>query len=113
MFVFPVWHHKDTDPEEEQTKGLIVGILTIIEDDQSTAPARVTNVAVVLEEDIVLQDLPDLPTAFALLCGPIYALNIQFPKELRYTFETFQKVFLELGTDLSARVRSLKNKILL
>ncbi|XP_037620066.1 uncharacterized protein LOC119484944 isoform X3 [Sebastes umbrosus] len=101
-----------TDPEEEQTKGLIVGILTVLEDDDSSAPATVINVAVVVEEDIVLQDLPDLPTAFAYLFGLIYALNLQYPKELRYTFETIQKVFMELGTDLSARVRSLKNKLL-
>ena len=88
-----------------------MGILSVMED-QSSAPARLQN-AVVLEEHIVLQDLPDLPTALALLFGLIYALNIQFPKELRYTFEVFQKIFLELGTDLSARVRSLKNKLLL
>ncbi|KAJ8349705.1 hypothetical protein SKAU_G00248350 [Synaphobranchus kaupii] len=93
----------DTDPEEEQTKGLIVGILTVLEDDDSSAPARIMNIAVILEEDIVLQDLPDLPTAFAFLFGLIYALNLQYPKELRYTFETIQKVFMELGTDLSAR----------
>ncbi|XP_074500243.1 uncharacterized protein LOC141772766 isoform X2 [Sebastes fasciatus] len=101
-----------TDPEEEQTKGLIVGILTVLEDDDSSASATVINVAVVVEEDIVLQDLPDLPTAFAYLFGLIYALNLQYPKELRYTFETIQKVFMGLGTDLSARVRSLKNKLL-
>ncbi|XP_074500251.1 uncharacterized protein LOC141772765 isoform X2 [Sebastes fasciatus] len=100
-----------TDPEEELTKGLIVGILTVLEDDDSSAPATVINVAVVVE-DIVLQDLPDLPTAFAYLFGLIYALNLQYPKELRYTFETIQKVFMGLGTDLSARVRSLKNKLL-
>ncbi|XP_074500282.1 uncharacterized protein LOC141772779 [Sebastes fasciatus] len=101
-----------TDPEEEQTKGLIVGILTVLEDDDSSASATVINVAVVVEEDIVLQDLPDLPTAFAYLFGLIYALNLQYPKELRYTFETIKKVFMGLGTDLSARVRSLKNKLL-
>ena len=96
----------------EQTKGLTVGILTVVKDDDSTAPQSVVNVAVVVEEEIVLQDLPDLPTAFAYLFGLIYALNLTYPKDLRHTFETVQKVFMELGTDLSARVRSLKNKLL-
>ncbi|XP_027131016.1 uncharacterized protein LOC113744626 [Larimichthys crocea] len=100
-----------TDPEEEQMKGLIVGVLTVLEDDDSSGPARVINIAVIVEEDIVLQDLPDLPTAFAYLFGLIYALDLQHAKELRYAFETIQKVFMELGTDLSARVRSLKNKL--
>ncbi|XP_037626189.1 uncharacterized protein LOC119488526 [Sebastes umbrosus] len=72
-----------TDPEEEQTKGLIVGILTVLEDDDSSAPATVINVAVVVEEnDIVLQDLHDVPAAFAYLFGLIYTLNLQYPKEL-------------------------------
>ncbi|XP_035981708.1 uncharacterized protein LOC118556996 [Fundulus heteroclitus] len=102
----------DTDPEEEQTKGLTAGVLTVLEDDDSAAPQSVVNVAVVVEEEIVLQDLPDLPTAFGYLFGLIYALNLKYPKDLRYTFETIQKVFMELGTDLSARVRSLKNKLL-
>lgn len=96
----------------EQTKGLTVGILTVLEDDDSRAPQSVMSVAVVVEEEIVLQDLPDLPTAFAYLFGLIYALNLKYPKDLRYTFETVQKVFMELGTDLSARVISLKNKLL-
>ncbi|XP_057675416.1 uncharacterized protein LOC130905771 [Corythoichthys intestinalis] len=100
-----------TDPDEEQTKGLTVGILTVLEDDDTTVPQSVVSVAVVVEEEIVLQDLPDLPTAFAYLFGLIYALNIQYPKDLKYTFETVQKVFMELGADLSARVRSLKNKL--
>lgn len=96
----------------EQTKGLTVGILTVLEDDANAAPQHVVSVAVVVEEEIILQDLPDLPTAFAYLFGLIYALNLEYPKDLRYTFETVQKVFMELGADLSARVRSLKNKLL-
>lgn len=95
----------------EQTKVLTVGILTVLEDDDST-PQSVVSLTVVVEEEIVLQDLPDLPTAFAYLFGLIYALNLKYPKDLRYTFETVQNVFMELGTDLSARVRSLKNKLL-
>ncbi|XP_035531608.1 uncharacterized protein LOC118338407 [Morone saxatilis] len=72
-----------TDPEEEQTKGLTVGILTVLEDDDSSGPASVINVAVTVEEAIVLQDLPDLLIAFAYLFGLIYVLNLQYPKELR------------------------------
>ena len=68
--------------------------------------------AVIVEEHIVLQDLSDLPTAVACLFGLICALNLQYPKEMRYTFKTIQKVFMVLGNGLSARVRSLQNKLL-
>ncbi|KAL7868374.1 hypothetical protein SRHO_G00097580 [Serrasalmus rhombeus] len=58
-----------TNPEDEQTRGVQMGVLTVLEDDDD-APAllpTVTNIATVLEEAIVLTDIPDLPTAFAHL----------------------------------------------
>ena len=92
---------------DSQTRGLKIGILTVLEDDGApTLLSRVQNIAVVLEEDIVLTDLPDLPTAFALLFGLLYALKINFPKENRYTFEVIE-------TNCTKRVRSLKTKLLL
>ncbi|KAJ8395720.1 hypothetical protein AAFF_G00029570 [Aldrovandia affinis] len=71
------------------------------------------NIAVVLEEKIVLTDLRDLPTAFACLFGLLFALNIDYPKELKYTFEVLETIFMELSTNCTQRVRSLKTKLLL
>ena len=73
----------------------------------------VINIAVVLEESIVLADLPDLSTAVAYLFGLMYALNMEYPKELKYTFETIQHIFMEMSANCSQRVRSLKTKLLL
>ncbi|KAL6459468.1 hypothetical protein MHYP_G00329400 [Metynnis hypsauchen] len=70
-----------TDPEDERTKGVKMGILTVLNDDAPTSLPTVVNIAIVLEEAIVLTDLPDLPTAFAYLFGLLYALNMEFPKE--------------------------------
>lgn len=89
-----------------------MGVLTVLVGDDKTAPQSVVSVAVVVEQEIVLQDFPELPTAFAYVFGLIHALNLKYPKDHRYTFETVKKVFLEMGTDLSAMVRSLKNNIL-
>ncbi|CAI5681838.1 unnamed protein product [Oreochromis niloticus] len=77
----------DTDPVERATQSVTVGILTVLEhyvepNLQSTG----VNTSTVLEEDIILDDLPDLPTAFAYLFGLLYGLNMEFPKELKYTF---------------------------
>lgn len=91
-----------------------MGILTIIEDDVATVQSspKIRFIAVVLEEKIVLDEVSDLPTAFPLLFGLIYALNMDYPKELKYTFEAIQKVFMSLHPKCSARVQSFKNKLL-
>ncbi|KAL0984159.1 hypothetical protein UPYG_G00137860 [Umbra pygmaea] len=104
----------DTDTEECHTRGLKVGILTTLEDDvaASNSMPNITNIAIVLEEIVVLAGLPDLPSAFAYLFGLIYAMNIEYPMDLNYTFETIQKLFLELCIQCSARVQSLKTKLL-
>lgn len=60
----------------------------------------------------VLADLSDLPSAFAYLFGLLYGLNMEFPKELRYTFEVVQHIFMELTPNCSRQVRSLKTKLL-
>ncbi|KAI4812000.1 hypothetical protein KUCAC02_014857, partial [Chaenocephalus aceratus] len=58
----------DTDPEEKQTAGVKMGVLTVLVDDGGPTPSQMVNrIAVVLEETIVLSDLPDIPTAFAYL----------------------------------------------
>lgn len=47
---------------------------------------------------IVFDDVHDLPTAVALFFGLIYALNMDYSKELKYTFETIQKVCVTDGS---------------
>uniref|UniRef100_A0A9J7ZUW5 Uncharacterized protein n=1 Tax=Cyprinus carpio carpio TaxID=630221 RepID=A0A9J7ZUW5_CYPCA len=103
----------DTDPEDHSTKGVKIGILTVVEDDVAavTSLPTVINLAIILEEAIVLQDITDLPAAFAYLFGLLYALNMEYPKELKYTFEVIQKIFMDLGGTCSARVQSLKSKL--
>uniref|UniRef100_A0A1A8MFK2 Si:dkey-88l16.2 n=2 Tax=Nothobranchius TaxID=28779 RepID=A0A1A8MFK2_9TELE len=104
----------DTEPVEDQINSMKMGILTVIEDDVATVQSspNIRLFAVVLEEQIVVDEVSDLPTAFALLFGLIYALNMDYPKELKYSFETIQKVFMCLDPKCSARVQSFKNKLL-
>ncbi|KAK7895698.1 hypothetical protein WMY93_021023 [Mugilogobius chulae] len=85
----------DTDPLERSIQGVKVGILVVLEDYTGHASEHtVVNTAVVLEEDVILSDRPDIVTACAYLFGLLYGLNIEFPKEHR--------------TCLSGRVSSLR-----
>ncbi|KAM8771709.1 uncharacterized protein AB9X84_025188 isoform 1-T1 [Acanthopagrus schlegelii] len=102
----------DTDILEPVLNGASVAILTILQDDGAGTSVR--DQAVVLEGDIVLHNIPDLSTALAYLFGLLYALNIDYPKQMRYTFEAIQAIFFELGgSRCSQRIRSLKTKLLL
>ncbi|XP_073712383.1 uncharacterized protein [Misgurnus anguillicaudatus] len=104
----------DTSAIDRQTRGIKMGILAITEDDVASSELPTfQNFAIVLEEAIVLKDFPDLPSAVSYLFGLVFALNFEYPKELKYTFEVIEKVFMEMGTQCSARVQSLKTKLLL
>ncbi|KAF7707905.1 hypothetical protein C0J45_23705, partial [Silurus meridionalis] len=105
---------QDTDPEDTHTEGIRKGVLTVVEDDVATihSTPNVRCLSVVLEEQVVLDNVQDVPTAVALLFDLIYAIKIlRSPKELKYTFETIQKVFLGLDPQCSARVQSFNNKL--
>ncbi|KAF6725094.1 Sterile alpha motif domain-containing protein 3 [Oryzias melastigma] len=71
------------------------------------------NVSIVLEGQEILCHCQNPAKACALLMGYIYGMNLEYPRELRYTFEVFQKLFLELDLiKLSPKVQALKAKLL-
>lgn len=107
------FYHQDTDPEESVVAGVPVAILTVYVDDDAAAWTTVTDIAIVLEGAVILHNLPDLAAAFACLFGLLYAMDINYPEQMRYTFEAIQNIFFELGSRCSQRTRSLKEKLLL
>ncbi len=71
------------------------------------------DVSIILEGKEILPGCHNTAKACALLMGLIYALNLAYPRALRYTFEVFQKLFLELDViKLSPKVQALKSKLL-
>lgn len=67
------------------------------------------DVVIVLEGVEVLSDLRNVPLAVAMLLALVYALNLSYPPELKYTFEALQKFIMELdGSRLSRKVQALK-----
>ncbi|KAA0723563.1 hypothetical protein E1301_Tti003322 [Triplophysa tibetana] len=65
-----------------------------------------------MEGSKVLSGCGNRTTACILLMGMIYALNIEYPRNLKYSFDVFQKLFLELdGANPLKKVQTLKRKI--
>ena len=65
-----------------------------------------------MEDEVVVDGLPDVPSAFAVLFGLIYALHIEYPPGWKFFFEAVQKLFLSLDADkCPARVQTLRTKL--
>lgn len=70
------------------------------------------DIGVVIEGVKVLNELPSFTSACALLLGMIYIINLVYPKPLRFTFEVFQKVLLQLDQHkMSPKVQSLFRRL--
>lgn len=85
-----------------------VGIYVV----KDTASSKPSDIGIVIEGVVALRDLENVALASALLFGLLYALNMQYPTKLRYTFEIIQKIIMELDAgDLSRKAQSLKTKL--
>ena len=93
---------------------LKIGVLTVVDDDAPkkepyTVHLEPIATAIVLEEQVVMDNVRDLPRAVCLLVGLTYALNLKYPKCMWKTLEFIQKVWLGLGgKTLPPKMQSLK-----
>lgn len=73
--------------------------------------AERSDIKIILEGHQVLE-VDNVALATSLLFGLMYALNLDYPKDLKYTFEFLQKVVMELeGTTMSKKCQALQNKL--
>ena len=71
------------------------------------------DVGVVIEGSELLSKLQSISFGWVMLFGLIYTLNLRYPQDLKFTFEFFQKVLMNLdGNRLSPKVQALKIKML-
>ncbi|KAM4592885.1 sterile alpha motif domain-containing protein 3-like [Odontesthes bonariensis] len=105
------------DCEDSDMSHTPIGILTIIPEDRQASPDSLhlesSGTAIILEGRIVMDDIGNLPHAMCLLFGLTYALNLEYPQQLKYTFDFIQRVLLSLGhKSLKPKIQSLKNLLM-
>uniref|UniRef100_UPI003AAE858A uncharacterized protein isoform X1 n=1 Tax=Centroberyx gerrardi TaxID=166262 RepID=UPI003AAE858A len=105
----------DSEPREAEL-GIVqttMGIYVTRVEGAGPGDELFADVGVVLEGVEVLQNLQSVTLGRVMLFGLIYALNLSYPKDLKCTFEVFQKILMELDTTkLSPKVQALKIKML-
>ncbi|KAL4000647.1 tripartite motif-containing protein 16 [Sarotherodon galilaeus] len=97
---------KPTGIEDTFSKRMKVGIVMVKEED-------IIDVLVVLEAAVILSNLRDVSSAISMLMGLLFALNIDYPKELKGIFEVIQNVLMNIGgRQCVSLVHGLRNRLL-
>lgn len=75
-------------------------------------PVNPDNISIIMEVDIVVDNLENFPTAVVLFFGLHFVLNLKYANgKKNYTFECFQKLFMEMGDKLSPKLLTFKKKL--
>ncbi|XP_052412500.1 uncharacterized protein LOC127958163 [Carassius gibelio] len=79
---------------------------------ETDALSRALDISIVIDGVEVLNELPSVACACAMMFGLIYALNLKYPEGLKYTFEAFQKIIMDIESkQMSQRVQNLSSKL--
>ncbi|KAI2647098.1 cAMP-dependent protein kinase regulatory subunit [Labeo rohita] len=106
MGLLEVWERKAAADAFTSTEETTVGIYILKSQDRSE------DFWIVLEGQKVLQGLDNFALAMAMLFGLMYALNLNYPPEMKHTFEVLQKIVMELeGCALSKKAQVLRNRL--
>ncbi|KAJ8375567.1 hypothetical protein SKAU_G00061470 [Synaphobranchus kaupii] len=98
------------DQAEQELQSTIMAIFIIREDKSLLHKPK--DIGIVIDGVEVLNELPSVPAAVAMLFGLIYALNMEYPKGFKFTFEAIQKILMELGSNkMSSKINRLSSEL--
>ncbi|RXN37304.1 sterile alpha motif domain-containing 3-like isoform X2 [Labeo rohita] len=95
LVLLMTWASKDGRPcEKMQWKYLDLGIL-LVEREGAVSPSSLhlnpASFKIVIEGEVVMKSIKDLPKAMCLLFGLTYALHLSYPKPMKNTFQFIQQ----------------------
>ncbi|KPP59613.1 hypothetical protein Z043_122451 [Scleropages formosus] len=94
---------------QESIEEIMVGIYVVKQRDATNKPE---DNGVVLEGQMVVHDLDNVALPVAMLFGLMYALNLSYLPELKYSFKVLKKIVMELDDNiLSEKAHVLKIRL--
>lgn len=107
---------KDSD-DDDSFRDLDVGILLVEHEGavlSSSLHLSPASLKIIIEGEVVMDNIQDLPKAMCILFGLTYALHLNYPKTMKLTFQFIQQVLLSLGhTELKPKIQTLKNQLVM
>ncbi|CAL9684930.1 unnamed protein product [Knipowitschia caucasica] len=103
---------------DESNGHLEIGILLVKYngvhlDDSPPESGPPASLKIIIEGEVVIENLRNLPGAVCLLFGLTYGLHLTYPKKLGNTLQCIQQIFFTLGSaELKPRFQTLKNQLL-
>ncbi|XP_041952887.1 uncharacterized protein LOC121712877 [Alosa sapidissima] len=104
---YQVFNDDDAATIQEAITTFVLGIFVV----SKARDGLPKQAGIAIEGAEVLFGIPDVAHACTYLMGLIYALELRYSNKLKYTFEVFQKIFLELedaNKKMSSKVHDLK-----
>ena len=69
-------------------------------------------IGIIIDGVEVLTELSSVAAGVVMLFGLCYALNMEYLKGFRFTFEALQKILMELGSNkMSSKIRKLNGEL--
>ncbi|RXN31738.1 sterile alpha motif domain-containing 3-like isoform X1 [Labeo rohita] len=100
---------KDVDESTQMAIAETVFGIFVIRQEGAEPGDDPADVGIVLEGVEVMSELGNVAFAVVMLLGLVYALNLSYSQELKYTFEVLQKIIMELDANkLSNKAQVLK-----
>ncbi|KAJ3605702.1 hypothetical protein NHX12_027746 [Muraenolepis orangiensis] len=98
------------DEAETELERCAMAVFVIREEEDPLQPPH--DIGIIIEGVEVMNQLPSFAHACAMLFGFIYALNLSYPSQLKYTFDALQKLFMGIEPkQMTRRVCSLSVKL--
>ncbi|CAI5648615.1 unnamed protein product [Oreochromis niloticus] len=95
---------KDEAEEELQSTTMALFVFR----DNSSLLHQPRDIGIIIDGVEVLNELPSVAAGVAMVFGLCYALNMEYPRGFRFTFEALQKIMMELDFNkMTSKIRKL------